>query len=271
MPSLKDPLLVVTDLDGSLLDHHTYSWQPAEGWLEKLKSHHIPVVICSSKTSAEIMALQTGMGLKDAPFIAENGAMLHAGALGQHPDQSVTKILGQDYAAVREVLETLRRLQGFKFFGFGDVDEKLIGEWTGLSPHDALLAQQRQASEALIWRDSDERMAEFVQALAAQDLTLIQGGRFYHVLSKGSNKGAAVRWLLDLYRGHDGRPWQSLGLGDGPNDISMLRAVDYAVIIRGYSKTPVELGPLQRSVYRTVAYGPEGWCEGLDHFITSAD
>ncbi len=113
------------------------------------------------------------------------------------------------------------------------MDEKLIGEWTGLSPHDALLAQQRQASEALIWRDSDERMAEFVQALAAQDLTLIQGGRFYHVLSKGSNKGAAVRWLLDLYRGHDGRPWQSLGLGDGPNDISMLRAVDYAVIIRG--------------------------------------
>jgi len=269
MPSLHDPLLIITDLDGSLLDHHTYSWQPAAGWLEKLKAHHIPVVICSSKTTSEIRVLQNGMGLEGAPFIAENGALLHAGALGQPPGEPVTKILGKDYAAIRAVLETLRRGRGYKFFGFGDVDEKLIGEWTGLSPHDALLAQQRQASEALIWRDSDERMTEFVQDLDKESLTLIEGGRFYHVMSKGSTKGAAVRWLLDLYCHHDGRPWQSLGLGDGPNDASMLKAVDYAVIIRGYSKTPVDLGPLQKNVYRTAAYGPEGWREGLDHFITS--
>ncbi|TCL02228.1 mannosyl-3-phosphoglycerate phosphatase-related protein [Sodalis ligni] len=271
MPSLQDPLLVVTDLDGSLLDHHTYSWQAAAGWLEKLKAHRIPVVICSSKTSAEIKTLQTGMGLEGAPFIAENGALLHAGALGQgqQPDEPVTTLLGQDYAAIREALETLRRSHGFKFFGFGDVNEQLIGEWTGLAPHDALLAQQRQASEALIWRDSDERMTEFVQELEARSLALIQGGRFYHVLSKGSNKGAAVRWLLSLFRRNDGRPWQSLGLGDGPNDVLMLQAVDYAVIIRGYSKTPLDLGPSQKNVYRTAAYGPEGWTEGLEHFITS--
>ena len=272
MPTLHDPLLIITDVDGSLLDHHTYSWQPAVPWLEKLKAHGIPVVICSSKTRVEILALQKEMGLDGAPFIAENGALLHPGDGGPHTaaqDVAGTDIalLGKDYAQIRAILEDLRQKEGFKFFGFGDVDEKLVAEWTGLSPADALLAQQRQASETLIWRDSDERMDEFVHCLDSQALALVQGGRFYHVMSKGSSKGAAVHWLLDLYRRRDGRPWQSVGLGDGPNDIPMLQAVDYAVIIRGYSKTPVAVDPSHPHVYRTQAYGPEGWSEGLDYFF----
>jgi mannosyl-3-phosphoglycerate phosphatase len=57
MLSLQDSLLVITDLDGSLLDHHTYSWQAAEAWLARLEEHEVPLVICSSKTAAEIMPL----------------------------------------------------------------------------------------------------------------------------------------------------------------------------------------------------------------------
>ncbi|HEY0209393.1 mannosyl-3-phosphoglycerate phosphatase-related protein [Acerihabitans sp.] len=264
MPSLTDPLVVITDLDGSLLDHHTYSWQPAAPWLDTLRDHHIPVVFCTSKTTAEIVPLQNSMGLAGAPFIAENGALL------QLDGEITRKIMGQDYAAIRAVMVRLREEKGFKFFGFGDVDEKLVGEWTGLSAQDALLAQRREASEAFIWRESDERLREFAACLAGDSLAVVQGGRFYHVMSQGSSKGAAVGRLLQHYRQQDGRPWQSIGLGDGPNDISLLEAVDYAVIIRGYSKTPVSVSPQQRYVYRTSAYGPEGWCEGLDHFITSA-
>ncbi|NDL62647.1 mannosyl-3-phosphoglycerate phosphatase-related protein [Acerihabitans arboris] len=264
MPSLEDPLVVITDLDGSLLDHHTYSWQPAVPWLEKLKANNIPVVFCSSKTAAEIVPLQNSLGFPGASFIAENGALL------QLDGESPGKIMGKDYAAIRAAMLRLREEKGFKFFGFGDVDEKLVGEWTGLAAQDALLAQRREASEAFIWRESDERLREFADCLAAAALAVTQGGRFYHVMSAGSSKGAAVRQLLAHYRRRDGRQWQSIGLGDGPNDISLLEAVDYAVIIRGYSKTPVNVSPQQRYVYRTKAYGPEGWSEGMDHFITSA-
>ncbi len=265
MPSLQDPLVVITDLDGSLLDHHTYSWQPAEHWLEMLKANHIPLVFCSSKTAAEIEQLQISMGLSGSPFIAENGAVLRF-----HPDAQPDNIMEQRYGAIRALLERLREEKGFKFFGFGDVDEKVIGEWTGLSAQDAVLAQRREASEAFIWRDSDERMAEFAACLAAADLAITQGGRFYHIMSKNSSKGAAVQRLMELYRQRDGRQWLSLGLGDGPNDIPMLNAVDYAVIIRGYSKTPVDVSAQQHYVYRTSAFGPEGWSEGMEHFITSA-
>ncbi|TKI08319.1 mannosyl-3-phosphoglycerate phosphatase-related protein [Martelella alba] len=266
MPNLNDPLLIITDLDGSLLDHHTYSWQPAAPWLKKLRVHSLPVVICSSKTMAEIRVLQNALGLEGAPFIAENGAMLHAGSQNAALEQA-GGALGQSYDAIRSILTELRQTRGFKFFGFGDVDEKRVGEWTGLSPADAALAKQREASETLIWRDSEDKMQEFAACLAQKGLRLVQGGRFYHVMSEGADKGAAVRWLKDLYHRRDGRAWRTLGLGDGPNDIGMLQATDYSVIIRGYSKTPVDLGPVAHPVYRTQAYGPEGWNEGLNHFF----
>ncbi len=270
MPHINDPLLIVTDLDGSLLDHHTYSWQPAADWLALLRQNTIPVVICSSKTAAEIQVLQKSLALEGLPFIAENGAVLHLD-VQPHSDSPTlsSQVLGKDYSTIRQAMEQLRSLKGYKFFGFGDVSEKEIIEWTGLSASDALLAKQREASEAFIWRDTDERLAKFTTDLALDDLTITQGGRFYHVMSAGSGKGPAIKWLLDKYRQLDGREWKTIGLGDGPNDVSMLEAVDYAVIIRGYSNIPVELSPLQHYVYRTQSYGPEGWSEGLSHFITS--
>lgn len=172
----------------------------------------------------------------------------------------------------------LREVQGYKFFGSGDVTANEVAEWTSLSVKEAQLAKTREASEAFIWRDTDDKLAAFAAELAMEDLAITEGGRFYHVMSRGSGKGAAVRWLLDQYRQHDGREWHTVGLGDGPNDISMLDVVHYAVIIRGYSKTPVTLTSTHPSVYRTHAYGPEGWRagglegwrEGLDHFITEA-
>ncbi len=58
MPTLLQPLMIVTDLDGSLLDHHSYRWDAAVDWLDQLQQHQIPLVICTSKTAAEILPLQ---------------------------------------------------------------------------------------------------------------------------------------------------------------------------------------------------------------------
>ncbi len=52
----------------------------------------------------------------------------------------------------------------------------------------------------------------------------------------------------------------------------MLERVDYAVVIKGFSKNPVVL---QRSdhhnVYHTAHVGPEGWREGLDYFLAQPE
>lgn len=265
MPTLQDPLMIVTDLDGSLLDHHTYSWQPAETWLARLQAHHIPLVICSSKTAVEIIPLQRALGLSGAPFIAENGAVVSDGQArtpSPHlPDSPL------DYPALCQQLAHLKQQHGFKFTGFSDVSEKEVSEWTGLTPHDAALARQREASESIIWRDNGEQFALFRQQLEASGLTLVQGGRFWHVMREGSGKGAALRWLLQNTFGD--KPPVTIGLGDGPNDAPMLDIVDYAVVIKGFSKDAVILQRQDKqNIYHTGEFGPQGWSEGLTYFIT---
>ena len=65
--------LVFTDLDGSLLDHHSYSFDAARSTLERLDELGIPVIPVTSKTRAEIKQIRDALGNKH-PFVAENGA-----------------------------------------------------------------------------------------------------------------------------------------------------------------------------------------------------
>lgn len=263
MPGLHDGLLIVTDLDGSLLDHHTYSWQPAQPWLDKLHQHQIPLVVCSSKTASEIIPLQQQLGLSGAPFIAENGALVQLDSAG---GDSQRHHAGKDYSEICHCLRRLRQQYQFRFSGFADFTDQQVADITGLTLRDAALARRREASESLVWRDTDEQFDAFRQALDKEGLALTQGGRFWHVMARGSGKGAALEWLLQHY---SPQGCITIGLGDGPNDAPLLDGVDYAVVIKGHSKTPVTLTRQDRqNIYYTTKFGPEGWSEGLQHFIS---
>ncbi|MCX8956328.1 mannosyl-3-phosphoglycerate phosphatase-related protein [Erwinia psidii] len=265
MPTFEDPLMIVTDLDGSLLDHHTYSFDAARPWLERLLPAKIPIIICSSKTSAEILPLQQSLGIQGTPFIAENGAVLNCNKQAEDPGTPVKL-----YGHICHTLHNLRRLHGFKFIGFSDVTEREVAEWTGLTPQDAAMARMREGSESIIWRDTDEKFTAFQQALGEAQLMLVQGGRFWHVMEHGRGKEKALKALLAQYLHPEGKRFSTIGLGDGPNDAPMLDEVDFAVVIKGYSKKPVELMREDRqNIYYSAEYGPQGWSEGLAHFIHS--
>ena len=47
-------MLVFTDLDGTLLDHHDYSYDAALPTLRRLKKANIPLIFNTSKTAAEV-------------------------------------------------------------------------------------------------------------------------------------------------------------------------------------------------------------------------
>src|SRR5262245_19532019 len=69
-------LLVITDLDGTLLDQQTYSYERCLPALDRLRARRIPVVMCSTKTSAEMLPLWRDLEL-DAPFICESGGAIY--------------------------------------------------------------------------------------------------------------------------------------------------------------------------------------------------
>ena len=68
-------VVIFSDLDGTLLDHQTYSSDPADRAIARLIAEEVPLVLCSSKTRAEIEAIRSRLGVGH-PFIVENGGAL---------------------------------------------------------------------------------------------------------------------------------------------------------------------------------------------------
>ena len=67
--------VIYTDLDGTLLDHHTYAFYAALETIKGLKDRGIPIIPCTSKTRPETESLMQAMGI-DGPMIIENGAAI---------------------------------------------------------------------------------------------------------------------------------------------------------------------------------------------------
>ncbi|GKW21821.1 mannosyl-3-phosphoglycerate phosphatase [Pectobacterium araliae] len=267
MKKCNTTLIIFSDLDGSLLDHETYRWDAAQPWLMRLANEAIPLIITTSKTAAEVERLQRALGLDEYPYIAENGAVVVLPQAWQaHPDYP-RKRIGSGYSVIRTQLEQLRT-SGFRFKGFGDMSHAEIADATGLSEQDARRAQQREASEPLLWLDDADRLPHFRQLLADVGLTLTQGGRFYHVMDRQASKGFTSNWIKTQYTERYGANIKTLGLGDGPNDLSLLCAVDWAVLIKGKENQIVKLPESYvGEQYCTQNSGPQGWSEGLEHFI----
>ncbi|GHC18483.1 HAD-IIB family hydrolase [Aidingimonas halophila] len=271
-PTATSARLVFTDLDGSLLDHDSYDWQPAHPWLERLRFANVPVIPVSSKTRAELLALRVQLGLEQSPFIAENGAVIGLPPAWQHarldrdPDDIgslCVKTPGLDIGFIRKRLEVIRERQGLSYCCMGEMSLEDIMAVTGLSEPQARQARLREGSEPVLWQDDDALISRFRDSLDSDGMQLTRGGRFWHVMGH-SHKGSAVGWLIDRFRALRGQRPHTLALGDGPNDIPMLQRADLAVLIPGRHGQVVSLEG--DHVYHARSPGPAGWSEGMDHW-----
>ncbi|WP_163559338.1 HAD-IIB family hydrolase [Halomonas sp. NO4] len=270
------PRLLFTDLDGSLLDHHHYGWEPARPWLARLKALGVPVIPVTCKTCSEIVPLRHELGLTESPFIAENGAVVglppawcHARLdRGAGPDGLAIRTLGVDIGLIRQRLSVWRQRLGVRFTIMSEMPLAELVAFTGLEEAEVRQARMREGSEPLIWEDDEARLDALRRGLAGDGLCLVRGGRFWHVTGE-SHKGGAVAWLVSRFTALRGRRPLTLALGDGPNDRVMLETVDQAVLIRGCHGLAVE--PQQPALYRSEATGPAGWAEGVAHWWGRAD
>lgn len=254
-------LLVFTDLDGTLMEHESYSVEPARGALEALAHRGILPVINSSKTYAEIIGIQQRLNL-DAPFICENGAALYhyLDATG-HP---VDKVFGFDRQSWLGEVHRLRDHMAFRFEGFSDWEPQQLAEITGLGHDEAGLAQQRQFSEPILWRDTAKAFRQFSASLAEMDLQLIEGGRFFSIQGK-HDKATPMHWLKSAANTPG---TTTVALGDSPNDSAMLEAADIAVIIKSAKSEQIHLQKPGR-IIRTKRPGPAGWQDAILEILDS--
>lgn len=255
--------IIITDLDGTLLDAATYSCAPAQQALDIIRARSIPLILCSSKTRAEIEALRGELD-NHHPFISENGggvfiphgyfAVPIAGAdIGGY--RLVT--LGTPYAEIRRQFVRLREALQARVRGFGDMTAEEVAALTGLSIDEAQRARQRDFDEPFVFEGAPD--AHFLHAIEASGLRWTEG-RLFHIMGK-HDKGRAVSLLKALYEKQSGVV-ERIGLGDSLNDLAMLQAVERPVLVMhndGKHDARINVAGL----LKTRLPGPAGWNESV--------
>lgn len=260
--------LIFTDLDGTLLDHDTYSAEPADALIRSLhEASAAEIIPVTSKTQSELASLDEALPFERSIKISENGAIIQAppGSPLSQGQASKTIVLGVHYstilAAVNKLPDALRR----QIVGFADMTDLDVSQHTGLSPKQAKEAKDRQATEPFLWSGTAEQLAELEEHLTAQNIQLQQGGRFYHLTGRAT-KQEAMQAVVRAFRQH--RPsynYVSIALGDGPNDLQMIEAVDFGVIMP--NTAGVAITSEKESVRTAKHPGPTGWVSSVTEIL----
>lgn len=265
----KDPgtIVVFTDLDGTLLDSSTYSFEAARAALDQLHARSIPIVVVSSKTQAEIAPLRTRL-CNEHPFIVENGGAIvipsayfpfKLDAPTAH-GQYVLVELGTSYSVLRRALKEIEQELGVELRGYGDMSLEEVVIRTGLSRPEAELAMQRHYDEPFVVEDERYSLQALTQAIEARGLRWTKGDRFHHLMGM-QDKGQALQYLIECYRrraADTGNRLFTVGIGNSLNDRPMLTAVDQPILVQqpdGSYEPDIDLPGL----IRAPGPGPIGW------------
>ena len=251
---------MVTDLDGTLLDPLTYWFSGAEEAIEWLKGAGVPIVFNSSKSRAEQEVYRRALGLRD-PFVVENGAAIYY----EGPVEGASKVgtywaevFGIRAENIRALIEDLIEEYRHAIRLIDEMSDEEISRITGLPPSLAGLARVREYSVvyAPIDREGAARMAEEV---VARGLRYTFGGRLY-VVTGPHHKGTALRALRARYPGA-----KIVALGDGSNDVEMLREADIPVLLGGREDVAKAIGREDLITYP--GRGPGWWAKAVKEVV----
>lgn len=259
--------VIYSDLDGCLLDRRTYALEGARQALDLLKRRGVPLVLCSSKTRAEVEFHRRVLDLHD-PFSVENGGAIlipegyfplpHPFTRAAGPYRVVE--FGVAYARLAEALRELRWVVDHPLRGFADMSAEEVAGLTGLDLPGARRAKAREYDEPFVAELHPGEADRLEEEARRRGLALVRGGRLFHLTGRHS-KGLAVEFLTRLYRAASPRVI-TVGLGDGANDLSMLEAVDVPVVI---PREPSVVDPALAGRPWAVAPapGPTGWAAAV--------
>jgi mannosyl-3-phosphoglycerate phosphatase len=262
--------VIFTDLDGTLLDQETYSYDQALPCIEHLRSQEIPIIFCSAKTRAEQEVYRKELQIND-PFIVENGGAIFISRgyfpfeFEYHKAKDGYQVIefGIPYRRIREILVQISDDMGINFRGFGDMSVEEVASLTSLNLEAAQRAKDREYDETLNLNGTPDETNKVLNAIKEKSLSYISGGRYYDVTSS-SDKGRATRILIDLFNRKLG-PIKSIALGDSPNDLPMLSAVDIPVLVQKPGGTWEEIDIPH--LYKVEGIGPEGWAKAIGAII----
>lgn len=248
--------IIYTDLDGTLLDHNTYSFNDAKPALSLIKEKKIPLIFCTSKTRAEIEYWQKKIGIKH-PFISENGGGIFIPKkyfsfifnYTKEDDKYFIVNYGKNIEFLKKVINDLKKK--YDIISLLDMNTKELIDFTGLSSDQIKLSKKREFTLPFILKNpKDEKKVLAEIKKIGMNVTI--GGRFYHLMGN-NNKGQAVCFLTNLFKKEFTFVY-TIGLGDSINDFSMLESVDKGFLVRKKNNDYAT-----NLFFHADGEGPKGW------------
>ena len=253
--------MMFTDVDGTLMDFHTYSMEKSMEGIELLKQNSIPLVPVSSKTFDEMKEVMEQAGLYGY-FAVENGCGI---ALPDGEGGYRTEISGPGTEMLARRLPEIEDISGRKITSILALSDDDVSSYSGLDLHRSALAKRRMATLPFITGDRvliDDYDLDMINIrLAGSGLELTRGGRFNHLLPSRAGKAYAVRKIYTYY--NDGSGVKTAACGDSYNDLAMLDNVDIGYIVRKPDGSFMQ----GTDFLVTAGIGPEGFTEAVKDFI----
>ena len=257
-------LWVVSDVDGTLMDH-SYNLTPAKETIKKLQKLFIPVILCTSKTEAEVRVIRKDLNLTD-PYIVENGAAIYGESLKKVNGKI---ILGKKYETLEEILNFISQEIDYKLIPLNNISDKEATELTGLKGNALTLMRDRHWSMPFL--NPPNFLEERIKISCKKfKVDVFKGNRMSHLLSIKSNKGKAIN-ALKKYSNNSNI--QIIGLGDSPNDLPLLLNSDIKIVVPGKDGPNSQLLDQLKDVKFTLASEPNGygWKKEINKLINELE
>jgi mannosyl-3-phosphoglycerate phosphatase len=231
------PIIVFSDVDGVLAGPHQPAFASAARALSALDGAAVSLVLCSSKTRAEIESVQQALGIHH-PFVCENGGATFVPD-GYFPfavpqAHSLTGYeaveFGRPHAEIAQTLrQTALRLR-VDIIAFSDMSVDEVARDCHLSLLQARLAKLPEYGERFRVRDRRaSARGRLFDALQAAHLRPIGGAHFDYV-GAPVETSLGVALLRTLYHRTFGGV-VTVGLADAMADDNLLQLVDRRVIV----------------------------------------
>jgi mannosyl-3-phosphoglycerate phosphatase len=269
-------LVVVTDIDGSLLEPGTRSLSDERAALDFLAARGIPLVINSSRTRAEIERLQRTLRMQ-TPFISEHGSALFV------PDGSFPFVSPRARPAVggrviefgrryHEVVDTLRitsREIGVKMVGFAELTIEDVARELRVPIVEAQLAKLREYTELFRFVDEqDATRSRLMKTLRRRGLRCWRVGTHY-LVGAMPDRAESLEALKAMWAQAWGDPLV-VGFGDSEDDVAWLRHANVAVFVQNdRCGVPARVLSKLPTVQVTRSAGRAGWSEAVFEFVGS--
>jgi mannosyl-3-phosphoglycerate phosphatase family protein len=270
-------LVVVTDIDDSLLEPGARALPSERAALDFLSVRGIPLVITSSRTHAEIERVQETLRLL-TPSISEHGSALFIppGSFPSIPDHAARAVgghvieFGRPYHEVVDAVRATARELGMEIVGFADLTIEDAARELGVTDVEAQLAKLREYTELIrIADETDARRNHVFNALRRRGLRCWPTGR-HHLVTFTRDRAESLLTLKALWRDAWGEPPWIVGCGNSEDDVTWLRYADVAVIVQN-DHTGVDPRILSKLPTARVSQRPGrlGWSDAIFECVSS--